>query len=82
MPVEEAFKLTKFSSILTAESYAIYKALEFIYNIDLEKNYIFSDSLSALSVICNNDYHEVAVIQSIRNTVNKLLSSGTAVSFV
>lgn len=82
LQVEEAFRLSNFTSIFSAELLAILKALEFLYNVELTQINIFYDSLAALKAICNYVPHEVRAIDSIRNIAKSLLHSGTIVSFI
>ena len=49
----ESNRLPSTSSVYTAEMYAIYKAIKYVYLSDIQKAVIFSDSLSVLQAIAS-----------------------------
>ncbi|CAI6366491.1 unnamed protein product [Macrosiphum euphorbiae] len=65
----KTFRLPSFSSIFTAESYALYMAVQFVVQSDYKYSLIISDSLSAL--ISLQDHHpQNEVIQLTKDLIS------------
>ena len=71
-----AWRLTRHSSIFSAELFAINKALEFASNSDYSSVHLFSDSLSSLTSITNNKNSPLPVIDNIRSILANLHAAG------
>ena len=77
-----AWRLTRHSSIMSAELLAIEKALEHAYSSDFSSIHIFSDSKPSLQSIFNNKPTNLNTVNSIRDIIFNFSSAGTQVSLV
>lgn len=85
LKVEETLKLNPRFSIFTAEAIAIYEALLYIQQANLQTSIILSDSLSVLKAIRNTKAFNLKVnpyIIKIKHNINKINLSGKKVNFL
>src|SRR6266446_2420552 len=73
-------KLSKYSSIFSAECYAVILGLQFIELSQDDKFIIFSDSLSCLQALCSFKYEHPHVLQIIE-IINNLNPQNKSVKF-
>jgi len=75
----QSWTLRKGSSIFTAELFAIYKALQYIYSLDryFEELLCISDSSSAISTISQSSRNKHPIVAEISNLIACLTNSGT-----
>ena len=80
--IRSSWNLAPFSSILTAELIAIFKATEFCMNLNAGHIRIFSDSLTAVNCIGSRDTHNSNYwVSQIQSNAVSALSGGTQIEF-
>ena len=79
---KQVTKLTKFSSVFTAELFAILQTLYWISTKRYKKNVIITDSLSSLQAISHCTFGKNVLVNKILMLHSFLVKSGLEISFI